>query len=401
LLNNTPFAESEAHEWLKLAKVAHVLGLGVKASDSIEKAKEKGLTRLDAIDTLILKAVIIKDTGDTSRAAEVTELYEETLKLIDAARVGLSEPGTAEIQESDLAERFALTIYNRAIHRRYWLRDLAGALADLDQAAASFGELGDARMKALADCEWVDIQLDWPEQEKDWEEMLKRLIKANESFDSVGGAAGDSAFCYYQMARYFRRKPLSSPDESKTNGVRARDAYRLAAEQAQLAGDSRQKEIAEGHVIAVSWLDLGEIGAAETSERLEKVISVLRTYQGDAWSSRVTRDLLRLRAQALRELNEENVLEVYKAAWEAANQPPLHPAYGADARRTARILSEYLEELEKNNGTLEADRVSVIAKDYIQEWLKHVIDPLERESWIEEVRQYGTGQGDNYGESKR
>ncbi len=401
VLNHTPFEETEAHEWLKLAKAAHVLGFGSKAHGCIAKAKERQPTSLDEIDSLILEAVIIKDSGNTDRATEVTELYAKILALIDEAKVNLAALEADEITESDLAERHALTTYNRALHRRYWLRDLAGALSDLDQAGAAFGKLGETRMKALADCEWVDVQLDSTELNKDWEKMLERLINANEVFVSVGGAAGDSAFCNYQLARYFRRKPFSTQDEFKVNNIRVRDAYRAAIAQAQLAGDSRQKEIAEGHLIEVRWLELDEIGAGEASDALEKVVSVLLTYEGDAWSSRVLRDMLRIRAQALTQLNAENSLEAYEAAWEAAARPPLHPSYGVDARRTARILTEYLEELQKNNQVIEADRISVLAKPYIQQWLDRDIDPSQRESWLEEVRQYGAERGDNYGQPKR
>ncbi len=400
LLTRTEFEQSEAQEWLKLAKAAHVLGFGQRAWECIENAKERGLTLLDQIDLLILKAAVIKDSGHTKRAAEVTEIYDQVLLLISNAKLDPAQLAAAEINQSDLAERYALAIYNRAIHKSHWLRDGVGAVADLDQAAKAFGELDDVRMKALADCEWSEVQLDSPQQNQDWNKMLERLFSANRDFVSVG-AAGDSAFCNYQIARYFRRKPFSTLEESTLNSRRAREAYEEAARQAQLAGDSRQKAIAEGHIVEVRWLDQAEIGAAAAAERLENVITVLKTYQGDAWSTRVMRDMLQLRAQALQELKSNDVLVVYSAAWETAIQPPLHAAYGVDARRAASMLAEYLDELEKNNRTLEADGVSVNAKDYIQQWLNHVIDPLTRKGWIEEVRQYGAGHGGDYGQSKR
>lgn len=390
LLSHSEFTESEAHEWLRLGKAAQLLSLGEKARECITNANKRNPTLIDKVDSLLLEAAIIKDQGDIARAQEVTALYDKILTLIDGAKQNLAEMRTEEIEESELSERYALTIYTRAIYKHYWLHDLVGAVSDLDHAAAVFNELEETRMKALADCQWVDIWLNSSEVNQDWGEMLNRLINADDIFTSIGGAVGDSAFCNYQIARYFRRKPFSTSAEFTANNIEARDAYRTAATRAQLAGDIRLQTIAEAHLIEVSWIKLSEIGASEASKRLESAVNILKTFEGNAWALRVTRDMLLLRAHALLGLNTTDILQVYKEAWETAIMPPLHPAYGSDARKAAAILAEYIVELVKNDQTLEAIRVSVNAKDYIQQWLNHVIDPLTRETWIDEVRQYGT-----------
>jgi hypothetical protein len=401
LLTESSFEETKAHEWIKLARAAHVLGLGNNAREFIEQAKKRGLTTLDEIDIQILSAALIKDSGDTSRKEEVTALYEEILRLIEVARESLSDEKKADFGLSDLERRRSVTIYNRALHRRFWLQDLPGALSDLDQAATEFGQLGQERMKALADCEWVDIQLDWRGHEKNWDEMLERLVKANVVFASGDDSPGDRAFCYYQMARYYRRKPFATEDKARENLVKARDAYRKSSEQAGLVGDVRQREIAEGHIVEVSWRDLSEMQDAEATARLDKVIGFLKSFTGDAWSMRVLRDMLSLRSHTLRNLHSEAVLPALREAWNAARQPPLHPEYSTDARRAARILFEYLEELEKAKQQLEADEVSVIAREVIERWLGHDIDPMKRRNWLGEVEKFGHGAGEYYGQPKK
>jgi hypothetical protein len=401
LLTESSFEETNAHEWLKLAKAAHILGMGKKAQELIKQAEKSGLTTLDEIDAQILRASLIKDSGDTSLKEEVTALYDEILRLIDAARENLSHQEEANFTLRDLERRRTLTIYNRALHRRFWLQDLTGALSDLDQAGTEFGQLGQERMKALADCEWVDIQLDWQGQEKNWDEMLERLVKANEIFASGGDSPGDRAFCYYQRARYYRRKPFTTEEEARENLVKARDAYQKSSEQAGPAGDVRQREIAEGHIVEVSWRDLSEMSDQEATARLDKAIGFLKSFAGDAWSMRVLRDLLLLRSHTIRNLHPDAVLPALREAWKAARQPPLHPGYSTDARRAARILFEYLEELEKSKQQLEADEVSVIAREFVESWLGHAVDPMKWREWIGEVEQFGHAAGEYYGQPKK
>lgn len=391
LLSTAPLKDSAPHEWLKFAKVAHILGFSKRAQevlDSITNSDEKELTTIDKIDNRLQRVLIIKDLGYIQEADNVTAEFESILATIEAEKAALS--ASQDDEARFLEGKYALAIYDRAPHRRYWLRDLPGALSDLNEAGLIFGRLNNLRMKAMADCLWVDVQLDWRDHQKNWAEMFERLVKANEFLQSVEGAAGDSAFCYYQMARYYRRKPFSTPDESKENIAAARTAYQSAAEQAQIAGDTRQEEIAEGHFVEVS-LELGLMDPSAATNRLRRVINILNTYKEDAWSIRVVRDMSLLLAKLARKADPNNAMAAYKNAWDAANQAPLHPSHGKDSRRAAGILTEYLEELEKNDQKLGADTISIIAKDLIEEWLGHEIDPSKPQEWIDEVRQYSAG----------
>lgn len=231
--------------------------------------------------------------------------------------------------------------------------------------------------------------------------MLRRLVDANAVFSSEDGSPGDSAFCYYQLARYYRRKPFSAADEARENITKARDAYQKASEQARLAGDMRQRAIADGHLVEVRWRELGEIGDAETIEQLDKVIALLRTFTGDDWSTTVLRDMLLLRAHTLRVRSPDEVLGAYQDAWDVAHHPPLRPSQGTDARRAARILFEYLNELDKAVRKLDAVEVAVSARDLVERWLGHTIDPEEYGDWLEEVGQFSVGPGEYYGQPTR
>lgn len=397
LLNRSSFDETEAHEWVKLAKAAHVLGMGGRAEEFVRKAEETELTALDEIDVLILRASLIKDSGETERAGEVTALYDQILNRI-LASLSASSAGD---NRAELDERHALTVYNRALHRRYWLRDLPSALSDLEQSGAEFGRLGVTQMQALAACEWVDIQLDWREQSKDWPEMLRRLVNANMVFASEDGSPGDCAFCYYQLARYYRRKPFNTEEEARENITKARDAYQKASEKARLAGDMRQRAIADGHLVEVRWHELEEIDAAEATERLDTVIDLLKTFAGDDWSTTVLRDMLLLRAHTLRVRRPDELLAAYHEAWDVARQPPLRPSQGTDARRAARILHEYLNELETAGRKLDAVEISVNARDLVEHWLEHPVDSEKYRGWIDALGQFSVGPGEYYGQPKR
>lgn len=399
LLSQSSFEETHAHEWLKLAKAAHVLGMGGNAEEFVAKAEQRGLAALDEIDSLILRAALIKDSGETGRADEVTEIYDQILRNITAS---LGNASVGEGPDSlDLEQRLALTIYNHALHRRFWLMDPLGALSDLEQARAEFTRLGMERMRALADCEWVDTQLDWLEHELCWPEMLDQLLKANATFASGENSPGDRAFCYYQLARYYRRRPPATPEEANQNIVKACDAYRRASEQACLAGDLRQRAIADGHVVEVRWSHLRELDEEEATRQLDNVIDILKTFEGDAWSTRVLRDMLLLRAQTARNVRSDSVLSDYEQAWHVARLGPLHPSVRTDARRAARILFEYLQELGRSGRDLDGIEVSVVAQEFVEQWLGRAVDAENYRSWIDELGRFSIGPGEYYGQPAR
>jgi hypothetical protein len=400
LLKALPQSETESHEWLKFASAAHGLGMTALAHEYIGNALKLSPTRLDSIDIAYTEANLFKDGGVTANSDKVAALYDKALELIEAAEDAIRSGEEVDAKMSALDSRRALVIYNRALFRRYWLRDLDNALADLEGAAAQFGRHGMEEMRAMADCEWVEVQFDWPNHTKDWTLMGTKLFEANEIFASREDY-GDRAFCNYQLARYYRRLPFANENEREGNAARARDAYRVAAEQAKAAGDVRLEQIAQGHLVEVRWRDLSEITDCEATTLLTNVARVLKGFDKDAWSKRVLRDMLLLRARTARKLYPETVLGTLEEAWSLAIGQPLHPKYRQDARRAAHILCEYLAELEASNDGMKTDAVSFSSKKLIEAWLERpTVDPLKRQEWLKEVCNYGSGPGEYYGQSK-
>jgi len=382
---------SRGVEWLRLAGAAHALGMR-QAEEFIDEAEKRELHTLDKIDARIIRAAVIKDSGESLRKEEVTKLYEEALGLISSAA------SSGKFQDDDLAallRRRAQTIYNRALHRRFWLRDLDGALSDLTQAKTEFYQLGMNKRSALADCEWVDVQLGWKGHENDWNEMLVRLMRAISFFESNDGSPADCAFCYYQLARYYRQRPAADSQDPRENIAKAREAYRRASEQANIAGIVRLREIAEGHFVEVSWRELHEISSTEATSRLDDVIRQLKPLKEDAWSARVLRDMLLLRADAARESDPKTVLPALKEAWKIATHTPLHADRGVDARRAARVMVAYYTELEKLGCKVDVDALFSYAKKCIEKWLKRDdIDPTKPREWIADVTQFSLEEGE-------
>ncbi|HYV05283.1 MAG TPA: hypothetical protein VFB82_11885, partial [Blastocatellia bacterium] len=400
LLKGLPENETESHEWLKLASSAHGLGMTSLAHEYIAKASKLSPTRLDRIDIAYTEANLLKNGGVTANSDKIAELYEKALALIRAAEDAIRSGEEVDAKLADLDKARALVIYNRALFRRYWLRQLDNVLADLEEASAQFGQLRMEQMQALADCEWVEVQFDWPQHDKDWTRMGAKLFEANNFFTSSEDY-GDRAFCNYQLARYYRRLPFADEDERKANAAKARNAYRVACEQAKVAGDVRLEHIAQGHLVEVCWRDLSEISDSEATGLLDDVNRVLKTFDKDAWSKRVLRDMLLLRARTARKLQPETVLASLEQAWNLAIEPPLHPRYRQDARRAAHILCEYLAELEASHEVVKADSVSFSSKELIEAWLERPsVDPLKRQEWRMEVCHYGIGPGEYYGQSK-
>jgi hypothetical protein len=282
----------------------------------------------------------------------------------------------------------AITMYNRALHRRYWLRDIPGALSDLESAARQFKALADAQMMAMADCEWAEIQLTVKEGERDWPAIFSKLVNADQALEKEA-VPSDRAFCNYQLARYYRRRPTTDQDDKKRQIENAREAYGKAMEQAAIARDLRQQEIAEAGLVEISYFILHDMTDEEASRRLEKVARALENFRGDAWSTRVLRDVLLWRGQL-----QNGSLEFLNKALQIATSPPLTPQNGTDACRAAWILGQYLTVLAGHGQQGEQERVSVKHAPLLKTWLGNSIDPSRPDQWINQLRGFGHAPGE-------
>jgi hypothetical protein len=374
--------EFEAHEWLKFAKAAHVLGLTSEARDALGRARESNPNAIDRVDLLSTDAALIKDSANFGRGEELLKMYVEALSIIETA---LASNGC---DRPSLEEKRALVHYDRSLVRAFWSLDLPGALEDLDFARTTFERLGRDHMRALADCEWVDVQLHKVADEQHIQTMLGVLFKAAETF-SQGVNAGDHAFCLYQIARCYRRFAELCQDDRDYDRKSAM-AYQQSAEMAGEAGDFRQEAISRAHAAEVRWQRLKEMDASEAQAVLDGVVKSLSTFQSDAWSTRVRRNTLLLQAQIVPASAGGNRLHLLQRAWETAREAGLHAKDRAttDARRAAQGFLELIQELQTSNLPLEPDKTLMSGKEYVQAWLERQVDILKPDTWSGDLRQY-------------
>jgi hypothetical protein len=382
-----PFKDTEASDWFRLAKSQHLLGLGDEARASLNQAEKIKTSSLEEVELFDLRINLMKDSGVRERLPEMLQMYEQAFAIVDNYQGEDAEAMT---------RKGATLLYNRGILRQHWGRDLSGALRDLKDAKSAYHSFGDVNMEAMAAMEWVDVQLSSRAQELDWAALFGQLASASEMLEAEK-AVGDLALCHYRFARFYRRKPYADADERRTNLLKARDAYESSEKFAKIAGDSRQAAIAGGHIVEVAWKGLGEMQAEEATSRLNDTISTLRTFDGDAWSGRVLRDMMYLLAELqLNQGSTEAGLTELWAAWKQAKETPLNPMSGTDARRAACILARYLDELVALGETYAADRNAGQARNLIEGWLNQVIDPTKRD-WLRQLRAFGKEPGEYRG----
>jgi hypothetical protein len=388
ILSALPLEATEPREWLQLAKAQHILGLGEEARQSLEAANQMKRGVLDEVELIDLRMNLIKDSGDSKRFPELMQMYEQAFALLK---------GAASEDEPPADAKRATLLYNRGILRQHWGRDLKGAVRDLEAAELAYRTLGNPEMEAMAATEWVDVQLSAGGEELDWTALLTRLAHARNLLEELQ-ATGDLGFCHYQIARYYRRRPTGKDEERRDNLSKACQAYEKSAEMAGTVGDTRQEAAAEGQFVEVAWKELGKMADADAIGRLNSIIQRLQTFRGDAWSSRLVRDMLSLLAEV--QLHDAataaRAVETLKVAWKAAITDPLDVSKGTDARRGARILALYLKNAGGSEQAYEADLVAAAAKALIEGWLKQTIDPAKRD-WLPQVRAFGRGPGEFHG----
>jgi tetratricopeptide (TPR) repeat protein len=382
VVKTLPFDETLADDWIMLANAAHKLGRPQQACKALRDAKRRSPDAIEMLRMKLLYALIIKDLGAKKHSKKVTSIYDWALSFIDAV---LKKP---DADMHWLSWQKAITMYNRALHRRYWLRDIPGALSDLESAARQFKALADAQMMAMADCEWAEIQLTVKEGERDWPAIFSKLVNADQALEKEA-VPSDRAFCNYQLARYYRRRPTTDQDDKKRQIENAREAYGKAMEQAAIARDLRQQEIAEAGLVEISYFILHDMTDEEASRRLEKVARALENFRGDAWSTRVLRDVLLWRGQL-----QNGSLEFLNKALQIATSPPLTPQNGTDACRAAWILGQYLTVLAGHGQQGEQERVSVKHAPLLKTWLGNSIDPSRPDQWINQLRGFGHAPGE-------
>lgn len=384
-----PFEETEAGEWLQLAKAQQVLGHGGDAKKSLDKAMSRELTPLQQVDALEIGIALLKDEGAAVASREL-EAYNGALDLLDRATGGNEEDEEEKDDKDTVAARRATILYNRGVFRAHWCRDTSGAMDDLDAARLAYEKLGDRNMEGMSNVEWAEVQIGVPGWSPDWQAVFERLAGGIRMLEDEK-AAGDLGFAFYHLARFYRRRPAISPEERTKNLYSARESYERAARWAALARDSKQEAIAEGHVAEVSWKDLRDVPAPDVVAQLEPVIATLRTFRGNAWAVRVLRDMLVLLYEVQSSQKMTAPAETIEDAWTVATGAPLHAERGTDARRAAHILA-YL--LQGSTVGMTADLAAASAKPLVEAWLGRSVNVTDFPQWLPAVKAYGRGSGE-------
>lgn len=381
LLGEAEAKEFQAHEWLKLAKAAHVLGLTSEASSALANARKTDLTALDRVDLISAEAALIKDSANFSRRDELLNMYADALTIIEGAL------GAPDSDRPSLEAKRAIIYYDRSLVRAFWSRDVAGALEDLSRARTAFESLGKSHMQALADCEWVDVQLKQEANSRVLGDMLEVLFKAEETF-ATGSNPGDHAFCLYQIGRCYKRLARIH-NADRENSRKAAAAYGKSAEEAREAGDLRQESISRAHVIEIR-LELGELAANQAQPELERVINSLSIFQDDAWSIRVRRNALLLQAETAGADTAGIRLQILKQAWDIARETRLHTKdrCSTDARRAAQIFVELIRELQRSDSLLDLDKTLMTGKEYVETWLARDVHISNLDIWFGDLMQF-------------
>ncbi len=389
--------KSEAHQWIKFAKTAHILGMQTSANSSLNKAIILEPTILDRIDILIQEASLIKDSGSLKKASCIHSNYIEAIDLIENAKVTNNDPDFEEYPEKK-----ALVFYNRAIFRRWWEHDLDGALDDLNNAIKIYDSLGPnlLYMMKVVESELVDMLIDKTKNRKEWETMLAILAKVDRFF-MADSNPGDRAICNYRMARCFLHMPTKDEKEREENVICAWEAYETAYQQAKIAGDLRLQLIAQCHLVEVKWRHLNKMEDIEAMNQLDYALGYLREFMDDAWSTRVLRDMLLLQAEVARKLHPPGIaIDILRDAWETALHKTLHPEERADARKAAKILCNYIQELVNSNRLLDIRVDNIGYKELVDKWLgpsNFLINEL-----LEKLKEFYENEGGELnGKSKR
>jgi hypothetical protein len=391
VLAAVPICQTLAEDWIRLAKSEHLLGLASEACDSLKKARELDLTDLDKVDLIVLEVAINKDSGELEPITAVLDKYDNALSLLRHS---------SDEEERVMGVR-ANVLYNRGIIRGHWTVDVKAALEDFETAEAEYSTLHNKSMVAMCKLEWVEVQFRSDAFVLNWPALFDKLVQACDLLEEAG-ALQDRAFCEYQLARYYRRKPFGNPEESRENVIRARSAYQKCVETARLAGDSRQEMIALGHVVEISWRFLRDMSEPDAHQTLQEVEGGLETFRGDAWSARVKRDMLLLRAQVeCAQSLPDDMIATLATAWNSAIKPPLKPEEGTDARRAACILTSYLKELKMRGDGLQFDIAANHGTSFVEQWLNRPVGATPVDTWLAEVEVFGAGPGEYHGKPAR
>ncbi|MGH9931848.1 MAG: CHAT domain-containing protein [Pyrinomonadaceae bacterium] len=366
VLEKKPEIEILDFVWVEAAGLARRVGELDKAEWFLLQLKDKEITRYLHASVLNVKATIMKDRGQSKQTVEILGHYDEAIAI---ARAGIDGTLSEEATPAEWDQLLATLLFNRAAVLQFFANRRDEALQDMQQVRQLERKHNRLVSEAHAMAQEVDIRLSRVAVPTEWAE-LSALLRPAYVLLSKGLASNDFAYCCYQYARYYRKRPATSEADRSENLRTALKFYEEAASAASQVGDFKRRAAAVRHWVEVYWAQLGLLPATEAVRHLDSLIPSLHGYQRDAYAARILRDTLFLRAKIEIELNGPQSQEFLRAAADAVVAEPLNPAEKReDGWRGIVIFISYLKSLQAAGNRKEAEGFLEDYRELLNHWL--------------------------------
>jgi hypothetical protein len=386
VLDPKPVIEVLHSVWVQAAGLARRLGELDLADSFLSEVKDKEMTQYLRASVFNTKATIMKDRGESDKTEEILELCDQGITIAQAGVDGILR--AEEVAPEEWRRLLSSILYNRAAVLQFFARRESDALSDIRQVQ-DLEKDADQVLAAAAMCQEVDIRLSQAELIDNWDNLLDLVRRAYVVLGRVQSAHG-FAYCCYQYARYYRKRPGKTDDDCSQNLRTAARFYEEAARAASDVGDFKRRAAAVQHWVRVSWADLHSLSEVEAAAYLDELLTTLGEYRGDAYAARLLRDTLFLRAEIEIAAKGARSRELLRAASDASTTYPLNPGRkGEDRRRGMAIFVRYLEILRAEDDGPEAEAFLVDHHDLLNTWLEetHVDQPWETLTKLKEKEQ--------------
>lgn len=365
--------------WVKAAGTARRVGELDKACSFLAELNDQKLSKDLYADVLNIKAMIMKDRGQSKKRDEILAYYAEAIIIAEAGIRGeITDNQRTPDEWSDL---LLILLYNRSAILQFFAGLQSDALNDI-RRVQELAKQRDPVFAAAAKAQEVDILLSRPKLITDWPHLLNLLQDAYGTLTKAQ-SADHLPYCCYQYARFHRHRPAQSKDHRVQYLRAAARFYDEAAKTAAEFGDFKRRAAAIEHWVKVAWRELGgqpdAISDQQAASKLDEFLPALQEYRGDAYAARILRDTLFLRAEIENTINPARHRELLKAACLASVDPTLNPSEVSDDRRRGmRIFIHYLESLQFINDAVEAESFIAQHRELISTWLD---DKLPEQPW--------------------
>ncbi|HVU96885.1 MAG TPA: hypothetical protein VHE34_16765 [Puia sp.] len=371
VLASMPEDNRKAASYLRAAKAAQQLGQVTQADEYLVIAKR--LLERDAragddsaeenyVDFYTLRGAVLKDQGDFGKTDEITRCYEEALDRVIAL---LASVGGGEDQK-EWVEKKALIYYNRAIFRRWWLRENEKAVEDMQKARELARKVYE-HLFYRAISEEVDMQIDLKQDIAALNALEVEISPAMTYFEDKGGL-GRLAWCHYRIAKIEKRMYNLDPVDNAGHLYRALKYYEYSRDVARRGQIRLIEWAAEAHVLAILMegklqqrtdLPLAKLTDSDIFGKIDKTSGALG-HLDSVWASRLLRDLAIEQAvyrSQRRPVDSEVVMSAFNYALNTCQGRHLSPMVaGTDRRRLAYCLVTYGTWLRENQLVVEQDR---------------------------------------------